>query len=52
MPASTKARINSAGEAGVSHVLDIFAREIWRTMVLMGAAKMSDLNADLVRIEA
>ena len=32
------------GEAGVRHVLDIFRREIDRTMGLMGAARIGDLG--------
>ncbi|MEP7173149.1 MAG: alpha-hydroxy acid oxidase [Aestuariivirga sp.] len=36
------------GEAGVAHVLDIFRREIDRSMALMGAARISDLTADLI----
>lgn len=35
------------GEAGVAHVLDIFRREIDRSMALMGAARISDLTADM-----
>jgi L-lactate dehydrogenase (cytochrome)/(S)-mandelate dehydrogenase len=37
-----------AGEEGVSHVLDIFNREISRTMALMGAARVADLNRDMI----
>jgi L-lactate dehydrogenase (cytochrome)/(S)-mandelate dehydrogenase len=37
-----------AGEQGVAHVLDIFAREIARSMALLGAARVSDLTRDLV----
>jgi L-lactate dehydrogenase (cytochrome)/(S)-mandelate dehydrogenase len=37
-----------AGEEGVSHVLDIFNREISRTMALMGAARAADLNRDMI----
>ena len=36
------------GEAGVAHVLDIFRREIDRSMALMGASRISDLTADLI----
>jgi L-lactate dehydrogenase (cytochrome)/(S)-mandelate dehydrogenase len=35
-----------AGEAGVSHVLEIFRREIDRVMGLMGAASLADLGPD------
>jgi isopentenyl diphosphate isomerase/L-lactate dehydrogenase-like FMN-dependent dehydrogenase len=35
------------GEAGVAHVLDIFRREIDRTMALMGASRIADLTADM-----
>lgn len=34
-----------AGEQGVTHVLDIFAREISRAMTLLGAAKVADVTA-------
>jgi L-lactate dehydrogenase (cytochrome) len=37
-----------AGEDGVAHVLDIFAREIARAMALMGAARVRDLTRDMV----
>ncbi len=37
-----------AGEDGVAHVLDIFAREIARAMALMGAARVADLTRDMV----
>jgi isopentenyl diphosphate isomerase/L-lactate dehydrogenase-like FMN-dependent dehydrogenase len=37
-----------AGEAGVSHVLEIFRREIDRAMGLMGASRVSDLARDQV----
>ena len=33
------------GEAGVAHVIDIFRREIDRTMGLMGAASVGDIGA-------
>jgi len=33
-----------AGEAGVAHVLDIYRREIDRTMGLLGAARLADLD--------
>ncbi|HUQ38244.1 MAG TPA: alpha-hydroxy acid oxidase [Aestuariivirga sp.] len=36
------------GEAGVAHVLDIFRREIDRSMALMGAACIADLTADMI----
>jgi L-lactate dehydrogenase (cytochrome)/(S)-mandelate dehydrogenase len=39
-----------AGEAGVSHVLDIFRREIMRTMALLGASRISELTPDLVSV--
>ncbi len=37
-----------AGEAGVAHVLDIYRREIDRTMGLLGARRLSDLTPDLL----
>jgi isopentenyl diphosphate isomerase/L-lactate dehydrogenase-like FMN-dependent dehydrogenase len=37
-----------AGEDGVAHVLDIFAREIARAMALMGAARVTDLTRDMI----
>lgn len=37
-----------AGEAGVAHVLDIFRREIDRTMALMGASRIADLSRALL----
>ncbi len=36
------------GEAGVAHVLDIFRREIDRSMALMGASRITDLTADMI----
>jgi L-lactate dehydrogenase (cytochrome)/(S)-mandelate dehydrogenase len=36
-----------AGEAGVAHVLDIFRREIDRTMGLCGITKIADIGAAL-----
>jgi L-lactate dehydrogenase (cytochrome)/(S)-mandelate dehydrogenase len=36
------------GEAGVAHVLDIFHREIDRSMALLGASRIADLTADLM----
>ena len=36
------------GEAGVAHVLDLFRREIDRSMALMGASRIADLTADMV----
>lgn len=36
------------GEAAVAQVLDIFRREIERTMVLVGASCLADLNSDLI----
>ena len=35
------------GEAGVAQVLDIFRREIDRSMALMGASRIADLTADM-----
>jgi isopentenyl diphosphate isomerase/L-lactate dehydrogenase-like FMN-dependent dehydrogenase len=35
-----------AGEAGVSHALDILAREIDRVIGLMGATRIADIGAD------
>lgn len=37
-----------AGEAGVTHVLDIFRREIDRAMGLMGALRLADLTPALI----
>ena len=37
-----------AGEEGVAHVLDIFRREIDRTMALLGAKYLADLTTDLI----
>jgi len=37
-----------AGQAGVAHVLDIFRREIDRTMGLCGAARIADLGPHLL----
>jgi L-lactate dehydrogenase (cytochrome)/(S)-mandelate dehydrogenase len=37
-----------AGQAGVAHVLDIYRREIDRTMGLCGAANLSQIGADLL----
>jgi isopentenyl diphosphate isomerase/L-lactate dehydrogenase-like FMN-dependent dehydrogenase len=36
------------GEAGVSHVLELFRREIDRAMGLMGAARVADLSRDMI----
>lgn len=36
--------LSVAGEAGVAHMLEIFRREIDRTMGLMGAKRLSDLS--------
>lgn len=38
-----------AGEAGVLHVLDLYRREIDRTMGLLGAKRLSDLTLDLLQ---
>jgi isopentenyl diphosphate isomerase/L-lactate dehydrogenase-like FMN-dependent dehydrogenase len=38
-----------AGEAGVGHVLEIYRREIDRTMGLVGAACLADIGPHLVR---
>jgi isopentenyl diphosphate isomerase/L-lactate dehydrogenase-like FMN-dependent dehydrogenase len=40
-----------AGEEGVTHVLEIFRREVSRTMALLGASRIADLTADLVSCE-
>lgn len=41
--------LSVAGEAGVAHMLEIFRREIDRTLGLMGAKRLSDLSpADLL----
>ena len=37
-----------AGEAGVAQVLDIFRREIDRSMALMGASRIADLKPELI----
>jgi L-lactate dehydrogenase (cytochrome)/(S)-mandelate dehydrogenase len=37
-----------AGEAGVSHMLNIFSREIARGMALMGATRIQNLTSDMV----
>ena len=37
-----------AGEEGVAHVLEIFRREIDRTMGLLGTKRLADLSADLL----
>jgi 4-hydroxymandelate oxidase len=37
------------GANGVEQVLDLFAAELRRTMVLAGCARISDINADLLR---
>jgi isopentenyl diphosphate isomerase/L-lactate dehydrogenase-like FMN-dependent dehydrogenase len=37
-----------AGEAGVVQVLDIFRREIDRSMALMGASRIADLKPELI----
>ncbi len=36
------------GEAGVAQVLDIFRREIERSMALVGASRLADLTSDLI----
>lgn len=40
--------VSVAGQAGVAHVLDIFRREIDRTMGLCGARSLADLTPDLL----
>ena len=37
-----------AGEAGVSHVLDIYRREIDRVMGLCGVTRIADIGLDLL----
>jgi isopentenyl diphosphate isomerase/L-lactate dehydrogenase-like FMN-dependent dehydrogenase len=37
-----------AGEAGVAHVLDIYRREIDRSMALLGASCLDDLTSELI----
>jgi L-lactate dehydrogenase (cytochrome)/(S)-mandelate dehydrogenase len=37
-----------AGEEGVAHVLDIFRREIDRTMGLLGTRRLADLSPEVV----
>ena len=37
-----------AGEQGVAHVLDIFAKEIARSMTLIGASRVSDLTRGVI----
>lgn len=41
-----------AGEAGVAHVLEIFRREIDRTMALVGASRIADLTPDFLAAPA
>ena len=38
------------GEAGVAQVLDIFRREIERSMALVGASRLADLNSELIAV--
>jgi isopentenyl diphosphate isomerase/L-lactate dehydrogenase-like FMN-dependent dehydrogenase len=40
--------VSVAGEAGVAHVLDIYRREIDRTMGLLGVTRLADLGPDLL----
>ncbi|MBV9853718.1 MAG: alpha-hydroxy-acid oxidizing protein [Streptosporangiaceae bacterium] len=40
----------AAGEAGVRHAIDILAEELRMSMALCGAASLSDLGRDLVRV--
>jgi isopentenyl diphosphate isomerase/L-lactate dehydrogenase-like FMN-dependent dehydrogenase len=37
-----------AGEEGVAHILDIYRREIDRTMGLLGARRLADLTPDIL----
>jgi L-lactate dehydrogenase (cytochrome)/(S)-mandelate dehydrogenase len=37
-----------AGEAGVAHVLEIYRRELDRTMGLLGATRLADLGPDII----
>jgi len=39
----------AAGEAGVRHAIDILGHELRTTMALSGAARITDLDRDLVR---
>jgi len=41
-----------AGEAGVAHMLEIYKREIDRVMGLCGAARIADINRDLLFAKA
>ena len=38
--------LSVAGEAGVAHMLELFRREIDRTLGLMGKSRLSDLSRD------
>lgn len=40
----------AAGEAGVRHAIDILGRELRMAMALCGAATLSDLSRDLLRV--
>ena len=40
--------LGAAGERGVDHVLDLLATDVRRTMALLGAASIADLNRELL----
>ena len=40
----------AAGEAGVRHAIDILAEELRMSMALCGAAALSDIDRDLLRV--
>lgn len=40
--------VSVAGEAGVSHVIDIFRQEMTRTMGLLGANSIADIKPDMI----
>lgn len=43
--------LGAAGEAGVDHVLDLFASDVRRTMALIGSRTVKELNRDYVSFE-
>lgn len=43
--------LGAAGEAGVDHVLDMFASDMKRTMALVGCTTISDINRDFVSLD-
>jgi L-lactate dehydrogenase (cytochrome)/(S)-mandelate dehydrogenase len=40
--------VSVAGEAGVSHVIDIYRQEMTRTMGLLGANSIADIKPDMI----